>query len=441
LAYVTDNRLHQLVDSFGREVAQAAWDAGQAAILQIEELVRKLNIDCEFAWVPGYLHSPWDQPASTTEDRDALQRDADLAAQLGFAANYADAVPLLNVAGVRFADQALFHPVKYVTGLMRHVVGGGGHVYENSEVEKVDDKGVVHCRGHKVKCEHLVIATHVPLRGRAGEAEAIALQTKLAAYSTYVISARLPKGYASPALYWDTATPYNYLRIQDQEDHLLAVFGGEDHKTGQVKNTAEPYERLERRWQRTFPECRIGKHWSGQVIHTSDGLPLIGELGPKQYIATGFAGNGLTFGTFAAMMIRDAIAQIANPWRDLFRPDRAVFRHGLWNYLKESVDYPRYYLQDRLVPAEVGSVDEVPIGTGRIVRLNGERVAVYLDAHNHVSYHSAVCSHMGCIVRWNAAERTWDCPCHGSRFTPTGRVIAGPAESPLPEPTTAASPH
>jgi Rieske Fe-S protein len=131
------------------------------------------------------------------------------------------------------------------------------------------------------------------------------------------------------------------------------------------------------------------------------------------------------------MMIRDAILRVANPWRDLFRPDRTVLRNGIWSYLKEAVDYPRYYLQDRLAPAEVDDVGEIPIGTGRIVRINGERVAAYRDTHDHVSYHSAVCSHMGCIVRWNPAERTWDCPCHGSRFTPTGAVIAGPAQSPL----------
>jgi Rieske Fe-S protein len=343
-------------------------------------------------------------------------------------------VPLFDVAGVRFADQALIHPVKYVAGLLKHVVGGGGHVYENSEVDEIAE-GVIHCRGHKVRCEHVVTATHVPLRGKAGNTEAMLLQTRLAAYSTYVISARLPKegDVPAPALYWDTGSPYNYLRLQDRDDHILAVFGGEDHKTGQVKNTTEPFHLLERRWQRFFPHARVGKHWSGQVINTTDGLPFIGEFGPKQYIATGFSGNGLTFGTFAGMMIRDAVLQIANPWRDLFRPDRAVIRKGIWTYLTENSDYPRYYLQDRLTPAEAGSVEEVPIGTGRIVRINGERVAVYRDAHDHVSCHSAICSHMGCVVRWNAAERTWDCPCHGSRFTPTGRVIAGPAENPLSE--------
>lgn len=440
LSYVTDLRIHELVDSFGREVAQAVWDAGHAAILQIEELVRTLKIDCEFAWVPGYLHTPWDQARSLESDRESLQYDAQLAAELGFAATYCDSVPLVDVAGVRFADQALMHPVKYVAGLLKHIVGGGGHVYENSEVDEIEE-GIVHCRGHKVRCEHVVVATHVPLRGKAGDAQSMLLQTRLAAYSTYVISARLPKEGIAPALYWDTASPYNYLRLQDQGDYILAVFGGEDHKTGQVKNTTEPFHLLERRWQRTFPHSRVGKHWSGQVINTTDGLPFIGELGPKQYIATGFAGNGLTFGTFAGMMIRDAIAHIANPWRDLFRPDRAVIRKGIWNYLAENADFPRYYLQDRLTPAEADSIDEVPIGTGRIVRMNGERVAVYRDAHDHVSCRSAVCSHMGCIVRWNPAERTWDCPCHGSRFAPTGHVIAGPAESSLSEENEGATKH
>jgi glycine/D-amino acid oxidase-like deaminating enzyme/nitrite reductase/ring-hydroxylating ferredoxin subunit len=433
LSYVTDLRIHELVDTFGRDVAQAVWDAGQSAILQIEQLVESLGIDCGFARVPGYLHTPWDDARPAESQRAALKRDAELAAESGYSATLIERAPVAERPALRFADQAIFHPMKYVAGVLKRVIGGGGHVFENSEVDDIDESHVLHSRGHKVRCRFVVTATHVPQRVKTADKASLLLQTRLAAYSTYVISARLPLGTAAPAVYWDTASPYNYLRLADAGDHVLAVFGGEDHKTGQMKDTTEVFHRLERRWNGIFPRSRVGKHWSGQVINTNDGLPLIGELTPRQYVATGFAGNGLTLGTFAAMMIRDAILGTANPWRDIFRPDRAVLRGGVWSYLKENLDYPRYYLQDRLTPAEADSIDDVPISAGRIVRLDGERVAVYRDAHNHVTRHSSVCTHMGCIVRWNPAERTWDCPCHGSRFQPTGEVIAGPAEYPLPE--------
>jgi glycine/D-amino acid oxidase-like deaminating enzyme/nitrite reductase/ring-hydroxylating ferredoxin subunit len=436
LAYVTDARLHQLTRTFGKDAAHAVWDAGLTAIHQIDELVRRHHLDCEFRWVPGYLHASWDDEAGGKSDRSGLERDWELATEFGYAAELLEAVPIAERVGVRFADQALLHPTKYVQGLAKQLPGGGGHLFEESEVdgcEASDGKQIVRCRGHKITCDHVILATHIPLQGLTSKAKAAVLQTHLAAYSSYVLSARLPKGSAASALFWDTASPYNYLRLQERDDHVLAVFGGEDHKTGQQPDTTEPFQRLERRWSRMFPSVRVGKHWSGQVIETNDGLPFIGELSPRQYVATGFAGNGLTFGTFSAMMIRDQLIGAANAWRDLFRPDRSTLRKGLWSYIKENLDYPRYYLQDRLARVEAETIDDVPIGAGRIMKLDGERVAVYRDEQNHVSCHSAVCTHMGCLVRWNSAERTWDCPCHGSRFTPTGQVIAGPAESPLEE--------
>jgi len=167
------------------------------------------------------------------------------------------------------------------------------------------------------------------------------------------------------------------------------------------------------------------------VIDTNDGLPFIGELVANQFGATGFAGNGMTFATLGAMMATDAVLKRKNPWTDLFDPGRKKLLGGAWTYLKENKDYPYYMLRDRLAAAEGSSLRALKRGQGKILGLHGKKVAAYRDEQGEVSLCSPVCTHLKCIVAWNEAERTWDCPCHGSRFKPNGDVISGPAEEPL----------
>ena len=184
---------------------------------------------------------------------------------------------------------------------------------------------------------------------------------------------------------------------------------------------------------RLLPQIEITHHWSGQVIETPDGLPYIGEMASHQYAGTGFCGNGITFGTLTAIMTTDAILKRDNPWTDLFDPDRKAIARGGWEYVKENKDYPYYLIRDRFAGARGKSLRAVERGTGQVVEHNGKTVAAFRDEQGNLTVRSATCTHMGCIVGWNDAERTWDCPCHGSRFTPQGDVISGPAESPLPD--------
>jgi Rieske Fe-S protein len=180
-------------------------------------------------------------------------------------------------------------------------------------------------------------------------------------------------------------------------------------------------------------DIELTHRWSGQVIETPDGLPYIGRMADRQLAATGFAGNGMTFGTLAGMMMADAIAGRSNPWADLFDPGRAAIRRGLWDYIKENTDYPYYMMRDRFAGAEGKSLRTVARGRGAVIDHAGKKVAAYRAPDGVLTTVSATCTHMGCIVGWNEAERTWDCPCHGSRFTPQGDVISGPAEKPLAE--------
>jgi glycine/D-amino acid oxidase-like deaminating enzyme/nitrite reductase/ring-hydroxylating ferredoxin subunit len=430
LTMVTDRRLTDLARSVGRDHAQATWDAGLAAIAQIAAIVRDLDIDCEFAWVPGYLHAPIGEPANDSES--AFRDEASIAGELGFDAEFVDEVPFIGGPGVRFADQARFHPIKYLAGLARAITDRGGMIFEQCPATEFNDRPLsVKANGHTLTCQSIVLATHTPLLGNAGMLGATLFQTKLALYSSYVVAGPVEQGRIPDALFWDTANPYHYLRLEPHGDCDLVIFGGEDHKTGQVDDTNGCFDRLERTLVSVVGNVDVTHRWSGQVIETPDGLPYIGETATRQFAGTGYSGNGMTFGTLTAIMAADRIAGRTNPWSELFDPSRKKILGGAWDYVKENTDYPYYLIRDRFAGADAPSVRAVPRGAGRVVELNGQKVAVHRDERGAVTKRSAVCTHMGCTVRWNDAERTWDCPCHGSRFKPDGAVIAGPAESPL----------
>ena len=432
LTMVTDVGLTDLVKRFGTSHAQAAWDAGVAAIATIEDIVRNEGIDASFARVDGYLHMPLREGARG--HREGLEADAKQAAELGFDAEFVESVPLVNRPGVRFPGQGRFHPRRYLAGLAKALVAAGGRIHERSEAQEFsDDTHSVHANGHTITCGTAVIATHNPAMGFRGVAGSTLFQTKLALYTSYVVAGNVERGSVPDGLWWDTADPYRYLRVQPGPGEDVVIFGGADHKTGQEEDTESRYRRLEDDLRTVIPSVTLTHRWSGQVIETPDGLPYIGQSADRQYSATGYAGNGMTFGTLAGLMIADLILGRPNPWAELFDPRRKALTRGLWDYVKENADYPYYLVRDRLVGVEAKSLRAVKRGQGKIVERAGKKVAAYRDAGGAVTLRSAICTHMGCVVDWNTAEQTWDCPCHGSRFKPTGEVIAGPAESPLSE--------
>jgi glycine/D-amino acid oxidase-like deaminating enzyme/nitrite reductase/ring-hydroxylating ferredoxin subunit len=435
LTYVTDTRINDLVARFGAEAARRVWQGGAAAIDVIESAAGERGIVCGFRRVPGFLCTPF-----FGDDEDAesalrtLREDADCAAQLGFDGRLVETGPVTGRPAVAFADQAVFQPLDYLTGLALAVDGDGSFVREECQVGSViQDPLAVIVDGQTVACTDLVIATHVPLVGIRGLAGATLFQTKIYPYSTYVLGARLDdRSTLMPGLYSDISNPYYYLRVHDAGGRRYAIFGGEDHKTGQASDTASRYERLADAFRRLVPDAHIERRWSGQVIETSDGLPYVGQVADHQYVATGYAGNGLTFGTLAGMMMRDAILGASNPWAALFDPRRKASSFAaLSTVVAENVDYPLHMIADRLRQSDASGVENVPRGKGKVITRQGQRVAVHRRDDGEVVMVSAVCTHMGCLVRWNDAERTWDCPCHGSRFTPEGLVLGGPAEAPL----------
>ena len=280
----------------------------------------------------------------------------------------------MNRPGVRFGDQAKFHPLKFLFALAREIDGGGSSIFETSAVKEFDSKKKrAKANGHWINYDRVVLATNNPVLGESNLIAGMIFQMKLSLYSSYVVGAKIPRDSVPIASFWDTNDPYQYLRVDRSGRSDYAIFGGEDHKTGQAKNTETCFRNVENDLLKLVPRAKIDHRWSGQVIVSNDGLPFIGPNEKDQFIATGFCGNGFTFGAIAAVMARDWITGIKNPWSDLFAPDRKKVRGGTWDYLRENKDYPYYLIQDRFRAPEGKSLRAVKRGEGKILMLGAKK--------------------------------------------------------------------
>jgi Rieske Fe-S protein len=261
----------------------------------------------------------------------------------------------------------------------------------------------------------------------------VAIHTKQAAYRTYVIGMRIAKGSVPKALYWDTLDPYHYVRLARDGKNEFLIVGGEDHKTGQADDAAERFERLESWTRERFSSVSdVDFRWSGQVIEPVDSLAFIGRNpGDKNiYVVTGASGNGMTYGAIAGILLADLVQGRKNEWESLYDPSRVSLKAAS-EFAKENLNVALQY-GDFATPGDVEGVRDIAPGTGAIVRDGIKKLAVYRNTHGVLHKCSAVCPHLGCVVAWNTMEKTWDCPCHGSRFDPYGKVLNGPAVGGLP---------
>src|SRR5438874_3859737 len=276
LTCITDVELQELARTFGDDHAQAAWDAGAAAIDEIQRLVQDEQIECEFTRVPAYVHVCGHSFSQKEISR--LKKEGSLAAKLRFDATYLESVPYFNLPGVRYPNQAKFHPRKYLRALAGKVPGNGSHVFEKSAASEFDaKKRRVKVNRSWINFDRVIMATNNPLVGLAHVTAATLLQTKLSLYTSYAFGARVPSGTVPEALFWDTRDPYDYLRVDRRRGFDYLIYGGEDHKTGQKNQTEKAYARLRARLKKIIPKARVDYRWSGQVICTPDGLPYIGE--------------------------------------------------------------------------------------------------------------------------------------------------------------------
>ncbi len=424
LVNALDDRFYELERLHGQRGSRLAAESHSAATDAIERTVRELGIDCDFERLDGYLFDP---PGT---QRSRLDEELEAARRAGLRVEKVARAPLRDYdtgAAIRFPGQAQFHPTKYYAGLVRAIEAAGGRIFGGTHAEAFEGGARANVKtstGRTVAARALVIATHSPVNDR------VVIHTKQAAYRTFVVAAPVPAGTVPRALYWDTGDPYHYVRLQrlGATSELLIV-GGEDHRTGQADDADERYARLEAWTRERFPQAgSFTYRWSGQVLEPADGLAFIGRNpmdADNVFIATGDSGNGMTHGTIAGLLLADLIAGRANPWADLYDPSRKSLRAAK-DFLRENVQSQVGYA-GYVTPGEVDSVDAIRPGEGAIVRRGLHKIAASRDASGKLTECSAVCTHLGCIVEWNTGEKTWDCPCHGSRFAPDGHVVNGPA--------------
>jgi glycine/D-amino acid oxidase-like deaminating enzyme/nitrite reductase/ring-hydroxylating ferredoxin subunit len=433
LSNALDDRYYELERLHGGEGARLAAESHTAAIDMIESIARTEHIECDFERLDGYLFAP------PQEGRGELEQEWYAARRAGLMVEWAQRAPLPDFDTgpcLRFPGQGQFHPLKYLRGLAQAVERYGGKIYGTSHAQQLYDghpARVQMAHGPVVQADAVVIAANAPVF------ETYGLYTADAGYRTYAIAARVPCGSVPRALYWDTPDPYHYVRLQKAENdsrHELLIVGGEDHKTGQAENFDERFERLEAWARERFPRIQsVEYRWSGQVLEPVDGLAFIGAypLGRQNiYIASGDSGHGMTHGTIAGIVLRDLITGRNNSWARLYDPSRITLC-AFGELTRENLNVGAQFT-DWVKDPDVDSVDQIAPGQGATIQNGWLKLAVYRDEEGNYHRHSAVCPHLGCIVSWNSTEKSWDCPCHGSRFDPYGTVINGPANNNLDSP-------
>lgn len=435
LSSALDTRYEELRFIRGDDAARLAAESHSAAIDEIERIVAAEKIDCGFARVKGYLMlAPGDAPNLLDEELEAGKR-------AGLPLTLLENAPIASFRSgpcIEFPDQAEMNPTQYLSGLVRAVEKAGGRIVTDVHVSELaasaSERKITLNDGRTIVAGSVVVATGSPIN------DLFAVHTKQSAYLTYVVALRIPRDAMDHLLLWDTGDPYHYVRIVADparpEQELLLV-GGEDHKTGQADDQTSRFAHLEEWARQLFPFAQERAYaWSGQVYETLDGLGYIGrDPGSEHgvFVITGDSGMGLTHGVIAGRLIADLITGIENPWTALYDPSRKVLR-AIGDYLLDNANVAVQY-GAWLTGGDRKAIDQIPFGSGAVIRDGVHKLAVYKDATGNVTTCSATCPHLAAVVAWNDAEKTWDCPAHGSRFDCKGKVIQGPANSGLTEVT------
>jgi glycine/D-amino acid oxidase-like deaminating enzyme/nitrite reductase/ring-hydroxylating ferredoxin subunit len=437
LVTALDDRYYHLEKVFSEEKAKLIAESHQLAIDFVEDTILKEKIDCGFERLDGYLFlHPTDTP-------DSLEKELVAALKAGILVDIIQETPgmLKKQTSIRFKEQAQFHPLKYLMGLAKAIEQKGGKIYTGTHASKIDHEGITTSEGFTVKANHVVVATNSPVNNL------FTMFEKEYAYRTYVIGALIPKNALPKALWWDTGDftidnripPYHYVRVQPYNDLFdLLISGGEDHPVGRIKKTqvseGERYQLLET-WTRShFLIGEIIYRWSGQVLEPMDSLAFIGRNPNDKdnvYIVTGDSGNGMTHGTFAGLLITDLINGKENKWEDLYKPSRFTLSEST-PIIKQMANEVLSFLKQMPNFNNTDELQTIKAGEGRIVKMLEEEFGVYRDKNEKLHIVSAKCAHLKCTLTWNADELSWDCPCHGSRYTYEGKVMNGPANNDLP---------
>jgi glycine/D-amino acid oxidase-like deaminating enzyme/nitrite reductase/ring-hydroxylating ferredoxin subunit len=447
VTHALDDRYYDLEQIHGIQGASIAAESHTAAINLIESVVNEEKIDCDFARLDGFLF------LDRSDKKESLDRELQATHRVGIReTEIVEQAPLdsFNTGPcLRFPNQAQFHPLKYLRGLCHATIKNGGRIFTQTHAQEIKPHSIKTSDGYIVEARNIVIATNAPIIDETSK-----IYDKQDAYRTYVIGAKIKKNAVPKALYWDTGdhnsenivAPYHYVRIQrmdNDETYDLLIVGGEDHQTGSMSSDEDiekRYSRLESWTKERFPieEGGIEYRWSGQVMEPQDSIAFIGHNPGDEnnniYIATGDSGNGITHGTVAGILLTDLIMGKSNPWSSLYDPSREP--KGKPNVKEEKEGEGGDGNEEKALTNKEGegkitrtsSYEELSPGQGAVIE--DRKMAAYKDHKGELHIFSAICTHLGCTITWNNWEKSFDCPCHGSRFSAnSGNVINGPANS------------
>ncbi len=424
-----DDLYSELRKKFSKEDVSLIANSQVAALQKVDEIIKQENIECEFERVPGYLFRGRD---STQE---VLDKELTAAHEAGLHnVRMVERAPLQDYETgpcLEFPDQIQLHPLKYLKGMAEAILKNGSYIFTRSHVIETRSGTGAYVKtesGFTVRTKSIVMATNTPINN------ILAIHTKQAPYRTYVIGMLAPKGSIKKALYWDTEDPYHYVRLAPENDlYDILIVGGEDHKTGQNFEAARNFQLLERWARNRFPTAQnVFYRWSGQVMEPIDGVAFLGRNPVDEdnmYVITGDSGDGMTNCTVGAILITDLIMERSNPWQKVFDPGRVNLR-AAGTFIKENANAVKQYAGWFTGESEEDLKSLAP-GEGRVFSRGLQKIAAYKHEDGLVEFRSAACTHLGCIVAWNNVEKSWDCPCHGSRFDCHGKVMEGPAVDPL----------
>ncbi|WP_412465952.1 FAD-dependent oxidoreductase [Pedobacter sp. KLB.chiD] len=420
-----DTTYPEIDSNFSKEISSLMADGTKEMIEMIRTNIDQLKIAADFEFKMAYLFS--ENEKETTE----LQSILESSQAAGVTVSEADqnGVPIPFKRVLCFKNQAQFHPLKYILGLAKEFEKLGGKIIEQTFIHSTElHENIHYAKSDKftLKAKNIVYATHIPPGINI-------LSLRNAPYRSYVFAVKLNSGEYPNCLAYDMQEPYHYFRSHELDGQKYLIIGGADHKTGHG-DPLKAFEDLEDYARKYFDIGEISYKWSSQYYVPVDGLPYVGQLpgGDKGiYVATGFNGNGMILGSLSAVLISDLILEKENPYEKLFRPSRLKPIAGFTEFVKENADVAYHFVADRLGTEIIKSTDELAKNEGKIVEFDGEKLALYKDDSGKVTALNPVCTHAGCIVNWNSAEKTWDCPCHGGRFSVSGQVLTGPPQKGL----------
>jgi glycine/D-amino acid oxidase-like deaminating enzyme/nitrite reductase/ring-hydroxylating ferredoxin subunit len=421
----TSESLYALGQKWGDDVAEAVVRSRGEAVDLIERNIAEYRLTCDFARVPWALYAM----SGGSAENDRIRHEYDAARGAGLDAKLENDLALPYAIGKALVvrHQAQFNPFLYVRQLAAAIRSTRCQIFERARVRDIDiEQGTVATATHRVRADHIVMATHTP-KGIS------ILQTEMLPYRECGIAAEMPERQLPPGIFWSAGSQPVSVRLAEIAGKPYLVMIGERHKTGHVADMNGAHQRLEQQLRARFRTEAPAFYWSAQQYRSADGLPYIGSsVGSSHvYLATGFGADGLTYGTLAGMLIADEICGNRNPYAQLYSPRRFTPIKSAKNFLKENMDVAAHLIKDYTRSQPVSDLSDIGRGEASLLTIASEKLAAYRDEQDRLHVVSAVCTHMKCLVHWNPSERSWDCPCHGSRFHYDGSVIEGPAMMPL----------